>query len=94
MPPLTEQVLYYNNQIEYIEFIPESIEVFRVQNNNISILPDIPSGIQTFDVSSNPIVCVNNYPSHLEEELIAFPSCVDGCLDSTALNFETYCSYK
>ena len=88
LPPLTEQVLCYNNQIEYIEFIPESIEVFRVQNNNISILPDIPSGIQTFDVSSNPIVCVNNYPSHLEEELIAFPSCVDGCLDSTALNFE------
>ena len=76
LPPLTEQVLCYNNQIEYIELIPESIEIFRVQNNNISILPDIPSGIQTLDVSNNPIVCVNNYPSHLEEELMAYPTCI------------------
>ena len=88
LPPLTEQVLCYNNQIEYIELIPESIEIFRVQNNNISILPDIPSGIQTLDVSNNPIVCVNNYPSHLEEELIVYPTCVEGCIDSTALNFD------
>ena len=88
LPPLTEQVLCYNNQIEFIELIPESIEIFRVQNNNISILPDIPSGIQTLDVSNNPIVCVNNYPSHLEEELIVYPTCVEGCIDSTALNFD------
>jgi len=87
LPPNTEQVLCYNNQIENIEFIPESIEIFRVQNNNISILPDIPSGIQTLDVSNNPIICVNNYPSHLEEELMEYPTCIEGCIDSTALNF-------
>ena len=88
LPPKTEQVLCYNNQIEYIELIPESIEIFRVQNNNISILPDIPSGIQTLDVSNNPIICVNNYPSHLEEELMVYPTCVQGCTDSIALNFD------
>jgi len=88
LPPNTEQVLCYNNQIENIEFIPESIETFRVQNNNISILPDIPSGIQTLDVSNNPIICVNNYPSHLEEELMAYPNCVEGCIDSIAINFD------
>ena len=88
LPPKTEQVLCYNNQIEYIELIPESIEIFRIQNNNISILPDIPSGIQTLDVSNNPIICVNNYPSHLEEELIVYPTCVQGCTDSIALNFD------
>ena len=59
-----------------------------MQNNNISILPDIPSGIQTLDVSNNPIICVNNYPSHLEEELMVYPTCVEGCIDSTALNFD------
>ena len=88
LPPLTEQVLCYNNQIQYIELIPESLEIFRVQNNNISILPDIPSGIQTIDVSNNPIVCVNNYPSHLEEELTTYPTCIEGCIDSIALNFD------
>ena len=88
LPPKIEQVLCYNNQIEYIELIPESIEIFRVQNNNISILPDIPSGIQTLDVSNNPIICVNNYPSHLEEELMVYPTCVQGCTDSIALNFD------
>ena len=88
LPPNTEQVLCYNNQIENIEFIPESIETFRVQNNNISILPDIPSGIQTLDISNNPIICVNNYPSQLEEELMAYPTCVEGCVDSLALNFD------
>ena len=88
LPPLTEQVLCYNNQIENIEFIPESIETFRVQNNNISILPDIPSGIQTLDVSNNPIICVKNYPSHLEEELMAYPTCIEGCVDSVAINFD------
>ena len=88
LPSKIEQVLCYNNQIEYIELIPESIEIFRVQNNYISILPDIPSGIETLDVSNNPIVCVNNYPSHLEEELIVYPTCVEGCIDSTALNFD------
>ena len=88
LPPKTEQVLCYNNQIENIELIPESIQIFRVQNNNISILPDIPSGIQTLDVSNNPISCVNNYPSHLEEELMAYPTCIEGCIDSLALNFD------
>ena len=88
LPPKTEQVLCYNNQIEYIELIPEFIEIFRVQNNNISILPDIPSGIQTLDVSNNPIICVNNYPSHLEEELMVYPNCLQGCMDSIAINFD------
>ena len=88
LPPNTEQVLCYNNQIENIELIPESIEIFRVQNNNISILPDIPSGIQTLDVSNNPIVCVNNYPSHLEDELMTYPTCIEGCIDSIALNYD------
>lgn len=88
LPPLTEQVLCYNNQIEYFELIPESIEIFRVQNNNITILPNIPSGIQTLDVSNNPIVCVNNFPSHLEEELMVYPTCIEGCIDSIALNFD------
>ncbi|PDH46504.1 MAG: hypothetical protein CND86_04905 [Bacteroidetes bacterium MED-G21] len=87
LPSSTEQVLCYNNQIEYIEFIPESIEIFRVQNNNIIILPDIPSGIQTLDVSNNPIECVNSFPIHLEE-LMVYPTCVEGCLDTVALNYD------
>ena len=88
LPSNTEQVLCYNNQIDFIDFIPESIEIFRVQNNNISILPDIPSGIQTLDVSNNPIVCVNSYPSHLEDELMTYSTCVEGCIDSIALNYD------
>ena len=88
LPSKTLQVLCYSNQIEHIDFLPESIQVFRAQNNNMSILPDLPNGIQTLDVSNNPITCVNSYPSHLEDQLINFPVCVEGCKDSTALNFD------
>ena len=88
-PPKLEQALCYNNQISHLGVLPESIETLRIQNNNITSIPDLPNGLQTFDISNNPIECVNSYPLHLEEQLIDFPTCIIGCTDVAALNYDT-----
>lgn len=87
-PPKLEQVLCYNNQITHIGVLPESIETLMIQNNNIISIPDLPNGLQTLDLSNNPIQCVNYFPLHLEEQLLDFSTCIFGCIDQFALNYD------
>ena len=77
----------HNNNIETLPELPNNLEYFQLNDNSIYSLPDLPVNLDYLNITNNPIICVGDYPPVFEPSLSQYPSCLYGCTEPNAQNY-------
>ena len=77
----------HNNNIETLPELSNNLEYFQLNDNSIYSLPDLPVNLDYLNITNNPIICVGDYPPVFEPSLSQYPSCLYGCTEPNAQNY-------